>query len=177
MKKVLSKVAKKGLNALEKNAFKKANAECVGFMHEPKILKKLKKTLCLVLVCVLTTATLLGGSASKYYAADYTYAEWSIIKGSPVNSTYTDIVSLYITSEPYQWAVTSYNIPNGYGEVKLNGYNCFTTILDGGRVLTGIGTRNFTIYMDTTDQVYAKFKITMGYDSYPTWFNGYVKIL
>ena len=43
MKKLLTKIAKKGLCVLEQNASKKANAECVGFMYEPKIPEKLKK--------------------------------------------------------------------------------------------------------------------------------------
>ncbi|MBQ2901804.1 MAG: cyclic lactone autoinducer peptide [Agathobacter sp.] len=177
MKKMISKMAKKGLALLEKNATKKANAECVGMMYEPKIPKKLKKTLCLVLVCVLATGTLFGGSATNYYAAECKYEEWQTSMYSPISSTYTDLVNLYVTTETYEWAVTSYNIPNSYGEVKLNGNNCFTTILNGGRILNTIGQRDFTIYMDiTAGYDYAQFKITMGYDSYPTWFNGYVKI-
>lgn len=103
---------------------------------------------------------------------------WQTLVTSPSSTTYTDIVSLYITTETYQWGVTSHYTSSGYGKVTLNGYNAFTTILNGqGRVLTEEGTRNFVIYMDTSGQTYAKFKITMDYDSYPTSFSGYVKII
>ena len=43
MKKLFVRATKTTLNLLEKRAEKKANAECIGFMYEPKIPKKLKK--------------------------------------------------------------------------------------------------------------------------------------
>lgn len=172
-----NKVIKRGLGVLEKIAEKKANSECFGIIYEPKVPKKLKKTLCLVLACVFTMVTLFGGSVSKFYAAEHLNVEWQTSMYSPINSTYTDLVSLYITDETYQWGVTSYNIPNSFGKVRLDGSNCSVTTINGGQTLTTIGTRDFTIEIDTTaGYKFAQFLITMSYDSYPTWFEGYVKI-
>lgn len=177
MKNVLRKVAKRGLNVLEKNAVKKANSECVGFMYEPKVPKKLKKMLCLTLVCMLTMVTVLAGEPTKYQAAEHTYKEWQTIMVSPASSTYSSYVNLYISDEIYQWAVTSYSVPNSYGKVTLNGSNCDTTILNGGRSLTCVGSRDFTIDIDlTAGYQYAQFKVEMDYDGYPSWFKGYIKI-
>lgn len=177
-KNVTNIVLNKGLELLEKIAEKKANSECYGILYEPKVPKKLKKTLCLTLACMLTAVTVLAGGPTKYQAAEHTYKDWQTIMGSPASSTYVTSVSLYITTEPYQWAVTSYSVPNSYGKVTLNGYNCFTTILNGGRELSSVGSRNFTIYMDmTAGYAYAQFKVTMDYDGYPSWFKGYIKIL
>lgn len=178
MKNLLSGVAKRGLDVLEKTATKKAEKECPGFLYEPKVPKKLKKTLCLALAGLLTAVTVLAGSTTNYYAADYLKAPWQTYARSSTLKHDTEIVSLYITTETYRWSVLSCSVPNGYGKVTLNGYNAFTTILNGeNRELTQEGSRDFVIFMDTTGQTYAQFKITMSYVDYPTVFVGFIEIL
>ena len=147
-------------------------------MYEPKMPKKLKKTLCLALACILTAVTVLAGSTINCYAADYLKAPWQTAARSSTFIHDTEIVSLYITTETYRWSVLSCSVPDGYGKVKLNGYNAFTTILNGeNRELTQEGSRDFVIYMDTTGQTYAQFKVTMSYVGYPTVYVGFIEIL
>ena len=179
MKNLLTKIAKKGLCVLEKNASKKANAECVGFMYEPKIPKKLKKMLCLGLACVLTTVTLLGGSAGKYYAANY--VEWQTMKTSPISTLDTDITKLYYDEDKtYRWAVTSCQVPSGYGQVTLNGNNVTVQMkYNYNHALNAVGYKDYTVsnFSGDSNNYYAICTIIMGYDSYPTMFSGYAKIL
>lgn len=179
MKKMISKMAKKGLALLEKNATKKANAECVGMMYEPKIPKKLKKTLCLVLVCVLMAGTLFGGNTTNYYAADHNEETWQTLVTNPTSTLKTSNMCLYITSESYRWAVTSHYTSSGYGKVTLSGVNTTISILYGqGDVLTEEGYRDFEIdYRSMSGEDFARLKVTMDYDSYPTQFTGYGKLI
>ena len=176
---VKNKVIKKGLQALEKIAEKKANSECYGIIYEPKVPKKLKQTLCLMFASVLTAVTLLGGSASNYYAAVHSEETWETLVTNPTSTLNTSNMCLYITSESYRWAVTSHYTSSGYGRVTLSGVNTTINILYGqGAVLTEEGYRDFEInYKSMAGADFARLKVTMSYDSYPTRFSGYGKLL
>lgn len=179
-KNLINKLTEKGLTMLERRAEKKANAECLCFIYEPKVPKKLKKTICMGLACLLTVVTVLVGSSGNYYAADsYSYRSWSTVaaySGGPATST---TVSMYNTNERYQWTVTSHSVPSGYGCVKLTGVNNKVVMVSGTNMLTDEGSKQFkrTNPVVTAANPYMRFKITMDYDSYTTVFSGNIKIL
>lgn len=179
MKKMMSKLAKKGLDLLEKNASKKANAECMGFLYEPKVPKKLKKTLCLMLASAVTTVALFGGSVTNCFAATHNEENWQTLVTNPTSTLKSSNMCLYITPESYRWAVTSHYSSSGYGKVTLSGVNTSISILYGqGAVLTEEGYRDFKIdYRSMSGADFARLKVMMDYDSYPTQFFGYGKLL
>ena len=174
--KVKHKLSKKGLKFLERNAERKANAECSGFFYEQKVPNKLKKTITMGLVCVLTVVGVLAGSVGTYKADNYGYRTWSIMVASPASSNYVDYVELYNSPrENYKWAVTAFKIPSGYGKVDLSSRDCTITMNAGNNVLTSIASKTFKVSGATND--YVTFQIKMSYDSYPTSFSGYVQLL
>lgn len=142
--------------------------------------KNLKKIICLGLACVLTTVTLLGGSASKFYAADYTYATWTTIRINPSTGNNSALQKLYASDEEqYEWAVTSYADPTGGASVQLTGYNVSVNMLNGmNNTLNKVGAKSFTIsnIRVTETNPYAQFWVDMDYDGYVTRFTGYTKI-
>lgn len=147
-----------------------------------QIPKKLKKMLCLGLVCVLTIVTLLGGSASKYYAADnYEYATWTTIRINQSTGNNSALQELYAsTKEEYEWAVTSYADPTGGSSVQLTGHNVSVNMLNGvNNTLNKVGTKRFTIsnIVINDDNSHALFWVDMTYETYVTRFSGYTKII
>ena len=177
---VKNKVIKKGLQALEKIAEKKANSECYGIIYEPKVPKKLKKTLCLMLASVITAGTLFGGSVSNYYAQDYEYAQWTTIRINPSTSGGSGLTELYVTTrEQYKWAVTDYEDPGKDAFVRLDGVNVSLRFVNTtSNTLNKVGSKLFTIYnIRTTEAIpYAQFNTALTCYSYITRFTGYTKI-
>ena len=144
-----------------------------------QIPKKLKKMLCLGLVCVLTIVTLLGGSASKFYAANFAYATWTTIRVNPYTGNNSALQELYVTTEQYEWAVTSYMDSTGGASVQLTGYNVSVNMLNGmDNILNKVGAKSFIISNINVTEVkpYAQFWVDMTYDTYVTSFSGYTKI-
>ena len=175
---LLKTLTKKGLNVLEKRAEKKANAECVGLMYEPKVPKKLKKTICRGLACILAIGGVLVGSAEMYRAEDYNYRSWTTRATNPADIYRIKTVSLYDTLEQYEWAVTSHSVPSGYGCVTLTGENNTIEMLSGFNMLTEEGVKRFKrTNPDTSSTPYMRFRLTLSCDSYTSIYNGYIKIL
>ena len=175
---VLSNLAKGGLKVLERQAEKKANAECRGYLYEPKVPTKLKKTITMGLVCVLTVVGVLAGSANTYKAENFKYKNWSTSMYSPASSTYADTQRLYYSpDEDYRWAVTSFGTPSGYGQVTLSSRNVNFKMHLGNKILNTVASKDFNVTgWKNSAGDYATFTITMNYDTYSTWFKGYVKI-
>ena len=179
MKKLFVRAIKTTLNLLEKRAEKKANAECIGFMYEPKIPKKLKKTISMGLACILAIGGILVGSVDTYEAVDYEYADWNILVTSPGSTDFEENVSLYISDRYYEWGVISASASNGYAEVILTSDNCKITMENGySNVMTTTGAKRFKISnIDTSSSYYAEFNIELDFETYVTHFTGYVKIV
>lgn len=180
MKKILKKATQKGLSVLEKRAERKANAECMAFVYEPKIPKKLKKTLCVGLACLLAISGVLIGSADMY-KADTTYYDmsWQTRAINPGNIDDMDTVLMYHSpDQTYEWSVKSCTISTGYGMVTLSSTNVTLTMLNGlSNKLTQIGTREFNVSKTKTgSNAYVVIRITMDYDGYQTVFGGRVTI-
>ena len=179
MKKIVETVSKKALSILEKRAEKKANAECIGFMYEPKIPKKLKKNVCILLACVLAVSGVLVGSAD-FYKADVQYynESWQTIASNPGYVDVDDTVLMYYSpAQTYEWAVTSYTASSGFGMVTLSSTNMNITMVNGTNRLTQVGARQFKVVRSSSVNDYAVIRITMDYDNYVTAYSGYVKIL
>lgn len=175
MKSLLSYVVKKEFNILEKKAEK--NSECLDFLCEPKVPKKLKKTFSLALACILTAATVLAGSTVKCLAAEHENEVWATYATSPGNTKNSNTVFMYISDKQYTWAVTSASAASGYGYVTLSGVNNTLRMVSGNQSLTQVGSKKFTISnVNTSSYMYAAFDVTMRYESYPTTFSGYIKI-
>ena len=144
-----------------------------------RLTKISKKTLGLVLACVLTTLTLLGGSSTNYYAADHKYETWETLVTNPTSTLKTSNLCLYIGKERYHWAVTSHYCGGGYGQVTLSEVNALIEVEEGkGKVLSQEGHRYFRItHITINNPDYARFKVIMDYDGYPTRFSGYAEAL
>lgn len=147
-----------------------------------KIPKKLKKMLCLGLACVLTTVTLLGGSAGKYYAANYSYATWTTIRINEQTGDSSRVVELYASPrEQYEWSVTEIVDPGSNASVRIYGVNISLEFANSGDdILNKVPDygKTFTINnVRTTEETpYALFDISMTCYAYVTRFSGYVKI-
>lgn len=178
-KELIKNLSRKGLRGLERTAEKKASKECSGFLYEPKLPQKLRKTVTMALVAMLTVVSILAGEVTTYKAADYNYKDWSIMIASPASTTNFTTVSLYVTDENYQWAVTKYQTASGYGMVTISGLNNTVVSSAGNTSLTQTASKKFKITnVKTTDaDRYARFKISMSYDSWVTSYSGYVKIV
>ncbi|MBR4027563.1 MAG: cyclic lactone autoinducer peptide [Lachnospiraceae bacterium] len=175
----IRRLTQKGLQVLEKRAEKKANAECSGFIYEPKVPSKLKKNVVRGLVCAVTAVSVLAGSVGTYKADIHKYSEWNIIKINQSSGSTTDLVQLYNSNKTYEWAVTSYETASGYGQVSLRSTNCTVNMVSGNNVLTTVGKKRFTVSNPniTDSNPYLNFVINMSYDSYVTRFTGYMKII
>ena len=179
MEKTLKNVMKKGLDMLEKRAERKANAECLGWIYEPKVPKKLKKTVCMGLACVTAIATILVGNPQNYKADSFSYREWDIMMTSPGSGAQYRDKSMYATTEKYEWAVTSCYSASGYGLVSLEGLNCTIEMLDGEGIaaLTTKGEKEFVQYNKVSTDTYVRFRVYLSFDSYVTHYSGYIDIL
>ena len=179
MKTLIAKLTQKGLVLLEKRAEKKAHSECLGIVYEPKIPKKLKKNICMLLACVLAVSGVLVGSADLYKADVQYYNEsWQTIASNPGYVDVDDTVLMYYSpAQTYEWAVTSYTASSGFGMVTLSSTNMNITMVNGTNRLTQVGARQFKVVRSSSVNDYAVIRITMDYDNYVTAYSGYVKIL
>ena len=180
MKEILKKVTGKGLIMLEKRAERKANAECMGFVYEPKVPKKLKKTVCMGLACVMAIVGVLASSVGMYEAAvDYECDSWNIMVTSPGTTDREEDITLYLSDKYYNWKVSAAsNGSGGYGYVYLDGVNNTVVMKDGlENKMNDTGNKYFYITnIDISSSLYAKFKITAYVETYVTHYTGTVEI-